>query len=229
MFTKPHTTEVGEARQPTSSKYPSHEDEEKKGNIFAEEPFLQIPPTLACVIGLNEAIVFQYLHWLLKTPNSGKVIDGHKWIWNTYEAWQKDHFPWWSIDTIKRIFQSLETRGAVISIQPEKGKSRIKYYRTDKGALKHLTYERCKNRKNIDEPSGQDAPMMKGASCIDHNQGKLPSSYNAVITQKKRSNAQLNRKKYAKREKKVSFDTDAFFESEAEKYDDIDENGEYTW
>lgn len=176
----PHTNNGVElSRQPVTDR-PLHEDEEKKGNLFGDEQYLQVPPTLACAIGLNEAIVFQYLHWQTMNPKSGKVIDGHKWVWNTYSEWQKDHFPWWSIDTIKRIFQSLEARGFVESIQPEGGKSRIKYYRTNKAALKNLTYERYQQGNLPSSSSGQNASI--------HDEGKMPPSYSTVITQKLHSN-----------------------------------------
>lgn len=43
-----------------------------KRSLLIEEPPLQILPSLAAAIGLNEAIVLQQLYWLLQQPNNGK-------------------------------------------------------------------------------------------------------------------------------------------------------------
>lgn len=91
-----------------------------------------VQQSLAVKLGLNEAVVVQQLHFLSQIPG-GREIDGKHWIFNTYEQWQKDHFPWWSIPTIKRIFQWLERNFIVESCQPDGHMSRKKYYRLNTG------------------------------------------------------------------------------------------------
>jgi len=50
-------------------------------------------PELAELIGLNEAIVLQQVHyWLEKTDFEAK---GKKWVYNTIEQW-KEQFPFFS-------------------------------------------------------------------------------------------------------------------------------------
>ncbi len=80
--------------------------------LLIDEPPLQVLPSLACRIGLNEAIVLQQLHYWLR--ESKHLYEGKKWIHNTYEEWQK-HFPFFSRETIKRIFISLEQRELIFS------------------------------------------------------------------------------------------------------------------
>lgn len=116
-------------------------------SMLAEEEFLQIPPTLACAIGLNEAIVLQRLYWLLKYPQNGKEMDGHRWIYNTLSEWKRQFFPFWSEDTIMRIFNSLEGRKLIVCIQPE-GSKRRKYYRVSQAAIANLTFERFEQIPN---------------------------------------------------------------------------------
>ena len=77
--------------------------------LIHEEP-LQVLPSLAAKIGLNEAIMLQQLHyWLRKSKN---LRDGKPWIYNTYIEWEKQ-FPWWSNRTIKRIVDNLRSAGLI--------------------------------------------------------------------------------------------------------------------
>ena len=87
-------------------------------------------PSLAKILGLDEAIIIQQLwYWLNPKRKSGKVINGYRWIYNTYKEWQEQNFPFWSEIHIKRLFLRLEKSGIIISCQPEGGISRRKYYR----------------------------------------------------------------------------------------------------
>ena len=80
--------------------------------LLIKELPLMILPQLAKAIGLNEAIVLQQLHyWLLTSPVER---DGMKWVFNTYEDWEKQ-FPFWSISTIGRVFRSLEEKKLTIT------------------------------------------------------------------------------------------------------------------
>jgi hypothetical protein len=77
--------------------------------LIHEEP-LQVLPSLAAKIGLNEAIMLQQIHyWLRKSKN---IRDGKPWIYNTYTEWEKQ-FPWWSNRTIKRIVDNLRAAGLI--------------------------------------------------------------------------------------------------------------------
>lgn len=100
--------------------------------LFPESPLLVLR-SLATKIGLNEAIITQQLYWLLDQPGNGKTIDGHRWIFNTYEEWRIGYFPFWSARTIERAFINLRTMGVVESCQPEGRESRRKYYRLNEG------------------------------------------------------------------------------------------------
>jgi hypothetical protein len=83
-----------------------------KSSLLIDEPPLQVLPTLAVAIGLNEAIFIQQLHWLLS--HSGKAVKGQegKWIYNTAEEWH-EKFPFWSVSTIKRIITGLRKEGLI--------------------------------------------------------------------------------------------------------------------
>lgn len=83
-----------------------------KSPLLIPEPPLQVLPSLAAEVGLNEAIVIQQVHyWLLK---SGKQKDGRTWIYNTYDDWKKQ-FPFWSTRTIMRIVASLKKKKILLT------------------------------------------------------------------------------------------------------------------
>lgn len=80
--------------------------------LLMDERPLVILPSLAKLIGLNQAIVIQQMHyWIQNKPN---IRDGMRWTYNTYDGWQKQ-FPWWSTPTVKRTIIKLEEDGLLIS------------------------------------------------------------------------------------------------------------------
>jgi DnaD/phage-associated family protein len=112
----------------------------KKKNLLIDEYPLMVLPSLAKTIGLNEAIALQQLHYWLENAKGGVDRDGHRWVYNTYEKWQEDNFPFWSIRTIQRVFLNLENDGLVIAAQLDKtAYDRKKYYRIDYDKLSSLT------------------------------------------------------------------------------------------
>ena len=75
-------------------------------------------PKLAKALGSCErAIVLQQIHWLSMQPNSGKVIDGERWVYGTYDEWCVDYFTMWSPHTLAKHVRKLEELGVLISAQ----------------------------------------------------------------------------------------------------------------
>jgi hypothetical protein len=103
--------------------------------LLLDERPLMVLPKLATMIGLHEAIVLQQIHFLLQMESSGRVIDGEKWVWNTLESWQREHFPFLSLRTLRRAIDSLERFGLLVSCQPDGRVSRRKYYRINYKSL----------------------------------------------------------------------------------------------
>lgn len=82
--------------------------------LLIDEPPLQILPTLAVKIGLNEAIVLQQVHYWLSPRHNKTVIHNRCWVNHTYQEWQKQ-FPFWSLKTIQRVLNQLEEMGLLIT------------------------------------------------------------------------------------------------------------------
>lgn len=117
---------------------------------------LLVLPHLAVRFGLNEAIVIHQLYWLLLNPKSGKQIGEKRWIFNTYEQWRTQFFPFWNERNIRRIFKRLEEWKMIESCQPEGRRSRRKYYRVHDSAM-HLFLEAANlaTSKRPDCPHGK--------------------------------------------------------------------------
>ncbi|WP_225436720.1 replication protein [Limosilactobacillus reuteri] len=107
-------------------------------SLLISEPPLQVLPSLAVKIGLNEAIILQQVHyWLLKSNN---IRDGYKWVYNSYSEWNKQ-FPFFSRSTMRRAFNSLEKQGLLITANYNKaGFDKTKWYRIN---YEKLVSKRC--------------------------------------------------------------------------------------
>ncbi|MEA3351169.1 MAG: hypothetical protein U9Q82_11145 [Chloroflexota bacterium] len=92
--------------------------------IINESP-LQVLPSLATLVGLNEAIAIQQVHYWLRHYQKSEANlspqkqhhfkQGRWWVYNSYPDWQENNFPFWSESTIKRAFRSLEKQHMLIS------------------------------------------------------------------------------------------------------------------
>jgi len=127
--------------------------------LIPDQP-LQVLPQLATQIGLHEAIVLQQVHyWLTNPKNHGRVQDGYKWIYNTYQQWQEDNFPFWSIRTIQRIFLKLEDMGLIISKQFDTHQyDHKKYYRINYEKLEEIEMACQKNEHDSDNLTSSPTP-----------------------------------------------------------------------
>ena len=85
-----------------------------KQQLLISDKSLILLPKLAVKIGLNEAVFLQQLHfWLVRSKNS---IDGKKWVYKTFEEWQKE-MPFLSVRTLKRVVSNLKKKKLIITKQ----------------------------------------------------------------------------------------------------------------
>ena len=115
----------------------------KSSKLLIDEPPLQVLPTFAKAVGLNEAIIAQQVHYWLETfrrgNNADHFRDGRWWVYNTFEEWQRDNFPFWSKATVERGFASLEQRGILVVGNFDGGaRHRRNWYSIDYDALYSL-------------------------------------------------------------------------------------------
>lgn len=142
--------------------------------LLIDEPALQVLPSLACAIGLNEAMLLQQVHYWLRTiekvesrkPDGDRphFREGRWWVYNAYDEWA-DQFPFWSVETIKRAIRSLETRGLIVSAQFGKaGWDRRKWYTVDYDRLNAVIVPTCPPRTGQNDPfeGGDLTPLRAG-------------------------------------------------------------------
>ncbi len=132
-------------------------------NLLIQESPLQVLPSLALQVGLNEAMVLQQLHF--RSLISNNFRDWHKWVYKTYEEWKNDEFPFWSVDTIKRAIRRLEVKGYIIATASynRMKMDKTKWYRIDYQKLQLFTEQHATmpTAKSADEEV-QIAPATKG-------------------------------------------------------------------
>ncbi len=114
------------------------EKEVLMSKLLIDDYPIQVLPKLATVIGLNEAIILQQLHYWLNSK-SAKMIKGKRWIHNTYEEWQ-EQFPFWSVATVKRTLTSLSKQNLIIKENYNKaGFDKTIWYSIDYDKLEEVT------------------------------------------------------------------------------------------
>ncbi|WP_323064822.1 hypothetical protein [Limosilactobacillus reuteri] len=129
--------------------------------LFDEHPIL-VDKELASVIGLNEAIVLQQLNYWLHSK-SAKQIDGRLWIYNTYDNWKKDNFPFWSRNTIRRALNSCIKKGLVITGNFNKaGFDKTKWYSINTQKLDEVMGSACDQNGQTDSPKWADGSDQNG-------------------------------------------------------------------
>lgn len=83
--------------------------------LFNEKPIV-IDTGLAMIVGLNQAVVIQQIHYWIEINQKKKqnFYDGKYWTYNTVEEWQ-EQFPFWSFSTVKRILKELRNDGILFT------------------------------------------------------------------------------------------------------------------
>jgi hypothetical protein len=163
---------------------------------------LQVLPDLALALGLNEAIALQQVHYW--TQDREPDAEGLRWTHNSYSEWQ-EQFPWWSLDTIKRTFHSLEQKGVLHSRRAGLSNlDRTKAYAVNHEAVRQALgalpkRADCPTRRGQDAPTEEGKmPHSNGADCTHRTvqnapteEGKMPHSNGADCTHRTVQNAPL--------------------------------------
>ena len=139
------------------------------GTLLNKQPIV-VDVELATMLGLNEAIVLQQIHyWLgINQKNGTNFKEGRYWTFNSMKKWHDETFPFWSEPTLKRIFKNLEDKGLLITGNfNKKGYDRTKWYSIDYQKL----YAMCWN-----DSLGQNDTMH----CIKMTQYIVSNCTNAL-------------------------------------------------
>ena len=138
--------------------------------LLIQENPMMILPSLAEKIGLNQAIVIQQFHyWLVSSKH---IIEGRKWIYNSYKGWEQQ-FKFWSGKTIERTIRALEEQGYLRSANYNRSKQ-------DKTKWYTINYEKLAElddsfRENLSASTGQKDEPEK-TDCIIERDNELDSA-----------------------------------------------------
>ncbi len=141
--------------------------------LLLDEHPLQVLPELAKLVGLNEALFLQQLHYWITTyrdhhVTTGKYDDHYRdnnfWVYNTVKEWQAN-FPWWNVKTVQRIIKGLEDKGILITGNYNKyGFDKTKWYRIDMDKL-YFNLGKAKAEKELKEEAKvkkvKERPIME--------------------------------------------------------------------
>lgn len=142
--------------------------------LLDENPLILLP-SLAAVLGVNEALILQqFNYWIQASKNEH---DGYFWTYNSYKDWQKQ-FPFWSKETIGRGIRKLEKMGLIIStVGPNKRAfDRTKWYRIDHDKFEELFPERAKMNDHSTKMNQHDNKLTPSA--VASNQPQSPTCQN---------------------------------------------------
>lgn len=118
--------------------------------LYNPEPKI-INTELACLIGLNEAIVLQQLHyWIEKNKAAGvNFRDGRVWTYSTLQGYRDRDFPFWSFNTVRRTIASLVEVGFLCKGNYNKLKiDKTLWYAIDYEALEQWITENASKPSN---------------------------------------------------------------------------------
>ncbi|WP_052672570.1 hypothetical protein [Aliterella atlantica] len=129
---------------------------------LAPHPLL-LPPDLAKEIGLHEAVILQQIHYWLEKSNH--LINGYRWIYNTYQAWQQQ-FPFLSLSAIRRAIARLEGMNLLKTERFDKRQwNQTKWYSINYQRLEVLISSICSNRLDRSAQFEQlDSPILSRSS-----------------------------------------------------------------
>lgn len=131
-------------------------------------------PELVVRFGVPAAMVLQQVCFVWRTTEGG-ILDGQRYVSNTYEEWVDKYFPFYSVPTLERAFKRLENEKLVLSKQPDGRKSRRKCYRPTPEAIKMMD-------------SGERKPS-RWDDANHQNEGVKPSKWDVPSKEESKSTA----------------------------------------
>jgi uncharacterized phage protein (TIGR02220 family) len=142
--------------------------------LFDSHPIV-VDRELAKAFGLNEAIVLQQLNYWLN-GKSAKLINGRKWIYNSYKQWQEDNFPFWSLATVRRAIENCEKKGLIITGNFNKaGFDKTKWYSID--------YEMVDKGMSKRVAQNEQTDCSKRANGVAQNEQTNTRDYSEITTE----------------------------------------------
>lgn len=129
--------------------------------LINESP-LTLLPTVACVLGIDEAIFLQQVRWWLKT--SKHKYDGRTWIYNKLPEWQ-EQMPFFTRRTLQRIIATLRDLGVLLITDKYNSSSldRTSWYAIDYNTLDRIIETWVEENESASAPKWRTRKRQNGA------------------------------------------------------------------
>ncbi len=187
--------------------------------ILGDEYPILVDRKLARILGVNEAMVMQHIHyWLIK--NEGKNInykEGRYWTYKSIKQWHDDEFDFWSESTLRRIFISLEEKGLLlVNNFNKKAFDKTKWYSIDYEKLYSLNEEQNDDHKEKNILINYEIDNSNKENNDEVEEEKTLGIYEKIVARMEKKNKESNAiksNKYdnLKSENKTSKNEDMFF------------------
>lgn len=131
--------------------------------MLLHQHYFSFQASLVRAVGLEKAIILQYLHDMLNHPKMGVEIHGERWVWNTYEEWAVEFKGMWAPKTIGDHFRALENMNAIITMRKLwDGKELVKYYRINYDWVAAIEQFGPQAKRDQPTESGNTPPSKNG-------------------------------------------------------------------
>lgn len=156
--------------------------------LLINEYPLQVLPSLAKAIGLNEAIILQQVHYWLR--HAKVEHDGKMWIYKTMDKWQEQDFAFWSKDTIKRTVSSLKKQDLLLVEKLANNSfDRVNHYTINYEELAKIEINHHESPVVVDKGNMHQS---ESAICTQH-EGNMHQSDKCNMHQSLRDNKDINK------------------------------------
>ena len=139
------------------------------------DTYLTVDPALAQAIGLDEAIVLTRISYLLHlSVGKAQHTDegGTTWVWNSYDEWRGEHFPFFTKSHVTEVIRKLEREGLLVSRQ-RTSHDRRKLYTIDYAAVDERVGRTMSPTATMDERAGMATSPT--ATMDERAQGATPA------------------------------------------------------
>jgi hypothetical protein len=145
------------------------------GKLFFDDQPIVVSKELAKLVGLNEAIVLQQVHyWLEINRKADKNFrDGKYWSYNSIKNWHEKDFPYWSYNTVKRTFSKLVKQDLLLVGNYNKlPGDKTNWYTINEEAIDKLKSSKHKTTESVENTTGPKwANGHKTAESVENTTG----------------------------------------------------------
>ena len=118
-------------------------------------------PKLAQNVGRTEAIFLQQLHYWLTSRDVGMIVDGQRWVYNSYKSWV-ENIKIFSESTVRRAVKKLENMGIVLTQNMNKRKSdQTKWYTINYDKLENFLPDLLLVKNLQEKPQKKEVSLFK--------------------------------------------------------------------